>query len=297
MTAQDMANQAPFNSSAALSNNDSLLIALFVAAIIHVVVVLGVNFTAPKPEKISRSIDVTLINIPTKTAPDEAKFLAPDNQIGAGATHKKPEPPAQRLPANGNSLAKQVKKQTPEESAPKAARKMITRQKAEQKVIAASKPATVDAHEERPHLSAETLQQQLAQLGTEIRQSQQSAEDAHITFVSEVSAHKYIAAQYLKDWESKVERVGNLNYPEVAAKKNFSGTLTMDVTINADGSIHAITIKRPSGNPALDEAAKRIVRMSAPFAPLPLELLKELNPKILGITRIWKFSDESMTAR
>ena len=146
-------------------------------------------------------------------------------------------------------------------------------------------------------MNPELLQQQLAQLGSEIRQHEISSEKSNITFVSEISAHKYVAAQYLKDWENKVERVGNLNYPEVAAKKNFSGTLIMDVTINADGSLHDMIIKRSSGTPALDEAAKQIVRMSAPFPPLPLDLLKELNPKILGITRIWKFSDESMTAR
>ncbi|MDO9104984.1 MAG: TonB family protein [Methylovulum sp.] len=292
-----MTDQRKFNAYSTLSNNDSLLVALFMAAIVHVVLVLGINFTTPKPEKISRSMDITLVNTPAKKAPEEAKFLAPDNQISAGEHVKKPELPAQQLPSNGNGQSKQLKKQAQEESAPKTVRKIITRRKAEQQVIAATKPAVVHSQKERPHLSPETLQQQLAQLGTEIRQNQQSAEDTGITFVSEVSTHKYVAAQYLKDWESKVERVGNLNYPEVAAKKNFSGTLTMDVTIHADGSIRDIIIKRSSGNPALDDAAKQIVRMSAPFAPLPLELLKELNPKILGITRIWKFSDESMTAR
>ena len=118
-----------------------------------------------------------------------------------------------------------------------------------------------------------------------------AAEQTKIKFVDSVSAHKYVAAQYMKDWEDKVERTGNLNYPEVAAKKNFSGTLTMDVGIKADGSIYSIRINQSSGNPALDEAAKRIVRMSAPFAPLPVELLKELD--VLVITRVWKFSDES----
>jgi protein TonB len=65
----------------------------------------------------------------------------------------------------------------------------------------------------------------------------------------------------------------------------------MDVGIKADGSIYSIRINKSSGNPALDEAAQRIVRMSAPFAPLPTELLKELD--VLVITRVWKFSDES----
>ncbi len=70
----------------------------------------------------------------------------------------------------------------------------------------------------------------------------------------------------------------------------------MDVGINADGSIYRMRIVKSSGNPALDDAAKRIVKMSAPFAALPDELLREVN--VLVITRVWKFSDETgMTAR
>ena len=177
-------------------------------------------------------------------------------------------------------------------SKPKAAQKIITQQKkAEKKVVTASKTAVVSQPEKHPQLTAESLQQQIAQIGTEIRQSKPSAEQTKIKFVDSVSAHKYVAEQYMKDWERKVERTGNLNYPEAAAKKNFSGTLTMDVGINSDGSIYSIRISRSSGNPALDEAAKNIVRMSAPFAQLPLDLRKELD--VLVITRVWKFSDES----
>jgi protein TonB len=290
------ANQALFDPPAPLSNNDSLLIALFLAAVIHVVIGLGVNFTAPQPEQVSRSIDITLVNMPTKKAPEKAQLLAQENQIGAGEQSKKPEPSPQQQPSQSNNQTKQIKKSAPEQSEPKAAKKLITQKKAEKKIVTASKP-DVDHHTEKhPQLTAEMLQQQLAQLGTEIRLNQQSADQPKIKFVDSVSAHKYIAAQYIKDWEEKVERTGNLNYPEVAAKKNFSGTLTMDVGIKADGSIYSIRINQSSGNPALDEAAKRIVRMSAPFAPIPLDLQKELD--VLVITRVWKFSDESgMTTR
>jgi protein TonB len=289
-------NQVIFEPPAPLSNNDSLLVALFFAAVIHVVIGLGINFTAPQQEQVSRSIDITLVNMPAQKAPEKAQFLAQENQIGAGEQSVKPEPPPQQLPSQGNSETRQIKKSAPEQSEPKAAKKLITQKNAEKKVVAATKPDTKQHAEKRPQLTAEMLQQQIAQLGTEIRLNQQTAEQAKIKFVDSVSAHKYVAAQYMKDWEDKVERTGNLNYPEVAAKKNFSGTLTMDVGIKADGSVYSIRINQSSGNPELDEAAKRIVRMSAPFAPLPLELLKELD--VLVITRVWKFSDESgMTAR
>ncbi|EGW22776.1 energy transducer TonB [Methylobacter tundripaludum] len=289
-------NQVMFDPPAPLSNNDSLLVALFLAAVIHVVIGLGINFTAPQPEQVSRSIDITLVNMPTQKAPEKAQLLAQENQLGAGEQSKKPEPPPQQLPSQGNNPAKQVKKSEPEHSEPKAAKKLITQKKAEKKIVTASKPDTGQHTEKHPQLTAEMLQQQIAQLGTEIRLNQQTAEQTKIKFVDSVSAHKYVAAQYMKDWEDKVERTGNLNYPEVAAKKNFSGTLTMDVGIKADGSIYSIRINQSSGNPALDEAAKKIVRMSAPFAPLPVELQKELD--VLVITRVWKFSDESgMTSR
>lgn len=288
--------QVVFDPPGPLSNNDSLLIALFLAAVIHVVIGLGINFTAPHPEQVSRSIDITLVNMATQKAPEKAQFLAQENQLGSGEQTIKPQPPPQQLPSRSDSQPKQVKKSAPEQPEPKAEKKLITQQKAEKKIVTASKPDTGKQAIKHPPLSAEMLRQQIAQLGTEIRQSQQGAEQTKIQFVESVSAHKYVAAQYMKDWEDKVERTGNLNYPEVAAKKNFSGTLTMDVGIKADGSIYSIRISQSSGNPALDEAAKRIVRMSAPFAPLPADLREELD--VLVITRVWKFSDESgMTSR
>lgn len=292
-----MKKTAAFNNSASLSNNDALLITLFVAAIAHIVIILSVGFSTPKPEKVSRSIDVTLVNTPAQKAPKEAKFLAQDNQLGAGEHTQKPEPPAQKLPSQGHSQAKAIKKSAPEEQMAKPvpkAPKVITQQKAE-KLIASvkAKPVETKEHvtEQRPQLSMDTLRQQISELGTEIRQREQSADQTKIKFVNAVSAHKYVAAQYMKDWEGRVERIGNLNYPEEAIKKGFSATLLMDVGIKRDGSIYSIRVTRSSGNPALDEAAKRIVRMSAPFAPLPADLLKELD--VLVIPRVWKFSDES----
>jgi protein TonB len=144
---------------------------------------------------------------------------------------------------------------------------------------------------DKPRLSPELLQQQISQLGSDIRKQTMETSSQRVKFIDSVSASKAIAAQYLKDFESKVERTGNMNYPEVAMQKDFSGTLTMDVGIKADGSVYSIRINQSSGNSALDEAAKKIVRMSAPFPALPTDLLKELD--VLIITRVLRFSDQS----
>lgn len=287
-----MAKQGVFNSNNRLTNNDPLLVNLFVAIILHIIIVIGIRFKEPEPiSSNSRSIDVTLVTTPAKKPPKKAKFLAQTNQVGAGEKYHKPQPPAQRVASQGNSSHYQEEQSEQEEAMPKAKQKLITQAKEPVKIVAEKQQETSHTIEKHPHLNAETLQQQISQYGTEISLKQQSSDQAKIKSVSSVSAHKYVAAQYVKDWERKVERTGNMNYPAIAAKKNFSSALTMEVAIKADGSIQKIQISKSSGYPELDEAAKRIVKMSAPFPALPSDLLKELN--VLVITRKWKFSDQS----
>lgn len=282
----------------AMPGNDALLLWLFIAAVIHVLIIMGVNFSQPQPEKFDRSLDITIVNIPAKKTPKDAKILAQENQIGAGEESIKPQVREQKIANRGYNAKQQTTQSEPVESKARKVERVITQHQAEKQVAAEpEKPDEQNHHaESRPQLSPELLQQQITQLGTEIRHSQQSGDQSKIKTVNMVSAHKYVAAQYLKDWEDKVERMGNLNYPEIAIKKNFSASLSMDVGIKVDGSIYSMRISKSSGIPELDEAAKNIVRMSAPFAPLPLELQKEIN--VLVVTRIWKFSDESgMTTR
>lgn len=289
-----MVKLAFFETRSTLSNSDTLLIALFIAAVVHVVIVLGVTFSAPTaPPSNKRSIDVTLVTTPAKKPPKNAKFLAQDNQVGAGKKYHKPEPTAQRIASKGASQVTQIVKSEPEQIEPKAKQKLLTQHKAPVKVTPERHQETTESVAKRPQLTAESLQQQIAQYGTEIRLKQESSDSdqSKIKHVSSVSAHRYVAAQYVKDWERKVERTGNLNYPAIAARKNFSATLTMDVGVKPDGSIYSMRITKSSGYQELDDAAKRIVKLSAPFPVLPTELLKEVN--VLVITRKWKFSDES----
>lgn len=97
----------------------------------------------------------------------------------------------------------------------------------------------------------------------------------------------YRYSQYLEDWRRKVERVGAMNYPEEARGK-FFGSLVLSVALRPDGSVDRIVIVRSSGNPVLDEAAKRIVTFAAPFAPFPPDIRQETD--YLDITRTWNFT-------
>ena len=97
----------------------------------------------------------------------------------------------------------------------------------------------------------------------------------------------YRYSQYLDDWRRKVERIGAMNYPEEARGK-FFGSLVLSVALRPDGQVDRIVILRSSGNPVLDEAAKRIVTFAAPFAPFPPDIRQETD--YLDITRTWTFT-------
>lgn len=295
-----MVDQITFGRIPETSSSDTLLLAIFIATVVHATIILSVNFSTTEPEEVNRPIEITLANTPARKAPKKASFLAQHNQIGAGNKKSKPEPPKQTLPGRRVKPKRSPPRKPVTEHSKKAPSKMVaTKKPAEHKTPPAPTPEpTIENKPQKPapQLTAAGLKQQIAQLGMQIRERHQSADLSKIKHVSAVSAHRYVAAQYMRDWERKVERTGNLNYPEVARKKNFFGKLIMEVGINADGSVYSIRIKQSSGNPALDDAAKRIVRISGPFPPLPKELLKELD--VLVITRVWKFSDESgMTSR
>jgi protein TonB len=99
---------------------------------------------------------------------------------------------------------------------------------------------------------------------------------------------EYRYAQYVEDWRTKVERIGNLNYPEMARRQKIYGKLTLTVSIRSDGSVENVEVNRSSGQRILDASAVRIVKLAAPYAPFPPDIRKELD--VLSITRTWMFT-------
>lgn len=127
----------------------------------------------------------------------------------------------------------------------------------------------------------------IASLSAEIRRKMEAkAQRPRRKFIS-ATTKEYKYAAYMESWRSKVERVGNLNYPEQARQQKLSGSLVLDVALNADGSINEITIRRSSGEKVLDDAAVRIVELAAPYAPFPQHIKDETD--ILHIMRTWQF--------
>ncbi len=282
-------SEKSFQQPSPLSSNDSLIIAIFFAAIMHVFLILSINFNTSKANKASKSLAITLVTQTAKKAPKKAEFLAQNNQIGTGVKKDTPTPSVQKRPSNADKR-KQVPRKKIVTRQTQVRKQVLTQKIAQQKIQQVEK-INKKTEKHHPKLSMDVLRRQVSELGAKIRYQPPSSHQKRIKFVNSVNAHKYAASQYITDWQRKIEGMGNLNYPAIAKRPGFSRRLTMDVGIKPDGTIYSLRIRRSSGYPALDQAAKRIVELSAPFPPLPKELLQELD--VLVITRVWNFSDKT----
>jgi protein TonB len=113
-----------------------------------------------------------------------------------------------------------------------------------------------------------------------------------------VSAQGYTFAQYVDDWRLKVERIGNLNYPEAAKREGIYGKLILEVCIKPNGNLYEEEGNTPivtnsSGSKILDAAAIKIVRMAAPFPSFSSDMraqMAKLDMEVFCITRGWTFT-------
>jgi protein TonB len=101
------------------------------------------------------------------------------------------------------------------------------------------------------------------------------------------STREFRYASYLGAWARKVERIGNLNYPQAARDQRMFGSLILHVAVRSDGSVEQVRVVRSSGYDLLDEAAVRIVELAAPYAPFPPDIAAETD--VLDIVRTWQF--------
>jgi len=298
---------------------DRLGLTLCLAVIAHAIVILGVSFTAKGKSKPSyNTMEIVLVQQKSEK-PEHARLLAQANLKGGGDTAKDVTPstplpppfpdnqaniatPAPASPPQNPPQPKAVDEKKTENADTSAdTRKTLAVQRKNAKARVSrkrdiKKQPQVTARKQpeikkKPKLptAAQLLADsyKIASLSAEIdRKLQARAKRPRRTFIS-ASTQEYKYAAYMEAWRAKVERVGNLNYPEQAQRRGLSGSLILDVALNPDGSVNQIIVRRSSGYKILDDAAIRIVKLASPFAPFPDDIRKETD--ILHITRTWQF--------
>ena len=273
--------------------HDPLGLATLGAIAVHALLILGLSFDVQRenPPAPERTLDITLVTPKKKPEPvDKPDFLAQTSQQGGGdrVVKKRPSNPL------GNPQVSKKKKPAPEmkragANRPEAKRpQVITQQKAPVKQNV-RKPVPKVQATPKPQLAQllASTQLEIDRLTAEIDRRSQAASKHERRKVINASTQEYKYAAYLEAWRKKVERIGNLNYPDEAKRNKLYGALVLHVAVRADGSIEQIRVLNPSGHKILDDAAKRIVRLSAPFAPFPPNIREEVD--VLDITRTWQF--------
>ncbi len=272
--------------------NDKLLAwTLGLSVAIHLVV-LSIHFAPRVMKDLGRGppIEVALVNAKTKEAPVKADVLAQANLDGGGNTDKnrRAKSPLPVLPKDSAQNEITVATQRLEELERKA-KELLTAMRAAQSVaIAPQAPVTA----EQPDLptSNEMMQRTLEamRLEAQIAKDMDAYQKRPKRRFVGARAEEYRFARYVEDWRLKVERIGNLNYPEAARQNKLYGSLLLTVSIRADGSIEGVEVSKSSGQRILDAAAVKIVEMAAPYATFPPDIRRDTD--VLHITRTWSFT-------
>lgn len=308
-----------------LKSMSVMSIAIWTSLAIHAAV-LSIHFE-PELKKFTDNLpilDVMLVNAKTNTKPDNADTFAQANLDRGGNTDQnrkmKTALPALKQQASeftvkpmaaaksGAKAAQQIAEETQEQkrvaTLEKEAQELMTQMKSSTKIdsqtVQKATAKEVDSgNQESPSkdlklhdLTAAALEMDRLEALISKRTDDYQKRPKRKFIGARTKEYRY--ALYVDAWRQKVEKVGNLNYPEAAKDLKLYGQLQLTVSIKADGSIENIELNRSSGHKVLDEAAKHIVELAAPYAKFPDDVRKEID--ILSITRTWTFTKEDNLA-
>ncbi len=270
---------------------DRLLAMLFFVALLHGVLILGLTFKSPiATNDGAPGLQVLLVSdeVPTADRNDHATYLAQRTQLGAGNTREDVTPrnpaqapvlPAQQGTPDGTALSADA------QAAGSLDRRVLTTSGWSAVVEYLTDEGSAGTSAERP---VRLDSQASTQPGPEDEAGPVSLrgpkrDELWVT----PDTRESIVAPYLVSWRAKVERIGTLNFPAAARHAGMNASPVIEVAIAADGHLERAAIRRPSGDPELDQAALTILKLASPFDPFPPELAHRY--RVLRFVYEWQF--------
>jgi periplasmic protein TonB len=302
--------RAPLESPT-VTSRDRLVTTLFFAALVHGILILGITFRPDKP-KGSATLEVTMVQTRSVTAPDHADYIAQANQRGEGNTKElvRPESPLSMPAAVNNSGLPDAPDlmDNPGKSSASSDSHGANRDSSSERPAAVTTTAltgaSANARAAAAPLSVEPriLVARLLTPGDDALMPNDEglqlpeATDAkpREAFVS-VNARESRYAPYLDAWRRRVEHIGNLNFPAEIRDRRLTGSLALEVALNSDGSIRELFLNKPSNQPLLDESALRIVKMAGPFAAFPESIRRDTA--VMRFVYVWRFNGGKLDQR
>lgn len=268
---------------------------VFLSACVHAIIILGVGFTYLEELNSEPALEVTMAQYRSEFAPDDADFLAQENQIGSGVLDSKAAP---STPFESEFNDDIIQETVPIERTPETVNDNEVQDTA---VISSFQDAQQiqqrldEIEPDQENILSEKatpneLSMAIASLQAQLDfQKQAYAKRPRKYTISSASTKKSQDALYLDSWRRRIEAVGNVNYPEQARRLELYGSLRLLVALLPDGEVKEVQILRSSGHSILDQAAVEIVKLAAPFEPFPEEMRAQAD--ILEIIRTWRFHE------
>jgi periplasmic protein TonB len=294
---------------------EHLAVALFIALIAHVFFIFALGFGWEKPApRSTTSMEVLLVQQSSDTPVEDADFLAQADQEGGG-TASEAELPTITTPAPfPDAVAAEQSAGAPLQVAAAVQatvlEQLTTEQRAQEKVERKTPQEKITSPAEgsdtRTQIAQEPsavdliLNTRNAIANMQVSLDKKNQEDSKRQRQKFIGAHtrEYRLVSYMENWRQKIERIGQLHYPEEARRLGLSGELIVTVAIRADGTVQGPPEIEPAKNSQLRgaelemlrQAAQQIIRLAAPYAPFPPEVRKDFD--VIHITRRWQFSSD-----
>ncbi len=272
--------------------NDRMLTTCFLAAVFHGIVILGVTFSSSNRDAgaDSPALEVVLVNehAPRAAANPNAHYVAQRTQLGSGNTRDAQPtliPRSSPAPVERAGVVGADGLESQRAGTDRGEEELLASRAPAVRVLYFAPPAAALEATEVPQLLEKRPELDMApnDEGIELRMRGESKNQLWVA----ADTRESDVAVYLDSWRHKIERVGTMNFPDVARRRKLSGTPVIEVTIGADGELLQSVIRRSSGHPELDEAAMRILKLAAPYDRFPAALLQKHDQ--IRIAYEWQF--------
>ena len=261
---------------------DRLPAMLFLAALVHGILIIGVTFNAAPTNQIADaiSLEVTIVADPDQQIdrPDEAAYLAQASQKGGGniTDQIRPSAPLQSAMPVDNPGSEDGTALTDTKAHDRAADEVLASENTSDRQFAVD-PRTDPRTQDALAVAMEAGSEVTLPLPQEDKASFLLTDSDPQQLIISADTRESVAAAYLDAWKRRIEAVGAAYLPELGDLPNLTGSPTLLVRIGENGELLDATVSRSSGSAILDLASVDIIQRASPFNEFPAPMASEYD--------------------
>ena len=278
---------------------DRLPAMLFLAALVHGILIIGISFNPEIASQFANaiSLEVTIVADADQhiDRPDNAAYLAQASQEGGGNTTEQVRPAAplqSAMPVDNEGQIEGSALDDAKAHDKSADELLLTRDSAERKIEI--DPRSEPQPETSTAIAMEAGNEVTLPLPQEDQATMLIRDDEPRQLIISADTRESVIAAYLDNWKRRIETVGEAYLPQLAELDDISGSPTLMVAIDMSGDLTEAVVRKTSGSTILDLAALDILNRASPFDPFPPEVSAEYD--VVRFEYKWLFDDQLISS-